>query len=60
MSKSAQAGSKRTEKPVPSVPAGAEQSSMRGADIVIKCLELEGVKVVFASPVAQAWSCTNR
>src|ERR1700686_4011864 len=29
---------------------GQEQAPMRGADIVIKCLELEGVEVVFGYP----------
>jgi acetolactate synthase-1/2/3 large subunit len=35
---------------VASEPVRAESAPMRGADIVIKCLELEGVEVVFAYP----------
>ena len=48
MSKSTHTTSKRQE--LVAEAAATEHAPMRGADIVIRCLELEGVEVVFAYP----------
>ena len=52
MSKQSNTPAKRRAKTeTPKVEVGAEQSAlMRGADIVVKCLEREGVAAVFAYP----------
>ncbi len=52
MNKHANAAAKsRAKKEAPIVELGAEQhASMRGADILVKCLEREGVDAVFAYP----------
>src|SRR5437667_8397443 len=46
MSKTSHTATKQQSKPA----ATHEHAAMRGADIVVKCLELEGVEVVFAYP----------
>src|ERR1041384_7578958 len=50
MSKTSQSTSKQQPKPAATISGAAESALMRGADIVIKCLELEGVDAVFAYP----------
>ena len=52
MSKQSNTAAKsRAKTEAPKVEVGAEQSAlMRGADIVVKCLEREGVEAVFAYP----------
>ena len=52
MSKQANISAKsRAKNNTPTIKAGAEQHpSMRGADLLVKCLEREGVRVVFAYP----------
>src|ERR1043166_6991749 len=50
MSKTSQSTSKQQPKPAATTGGAPESALMRGADIVIKCLELEGVDAVFAYP----------
>jgi acetolactate synthase-1/2/3 large subunit len=50
MSKTSNTTAKEKSKPAAASVGADEKASMRGADIVIKCLELEGVDVVFAYP----------
>ena len=50
MSKTSQSTSKQQPKPAATISGAPESALMRGADIVIKCLELEGVDAVFAYP----------
>jgi acetolactate synthase-1/2/3 large subunit len=52
MSKPANTTTKRHEKPAPPVveASATEPAPMRGADLVVRCLELEGVDAVFAYP----------